>query len=178
VSNVTPINPVDLDLDAERPTTFRLRGVVFTLRSLSYRAFAAADEKFMAKLNALNETDAAEEAEYEQAVKDAETAGMEPPPRPDVAENNSRWAEQLDAFAEFAEANIVEGDIPRFRELREREQDGIQQRDVRTLRRWLWEAQVGRPLESAEGSSPGPGSNEASSTAGSGSPAVGRPSSA
>ena len=166
MSNVTPINPVDLDLDADRPTTFRLRDEVFTLRSLSYRAFAAADERFMTKLDSLNAADDAEEAA--KASGEVEV---------DISESTSRWSEQLDAFADFVEANIIEKDVPRFRDLRNREEFGIQQRDVRTLRRWLWEAQVGRPLESPEASSPGPTSSEASSTGASGSPVVGRPSS-
>lgn len=171
--------PVDLDLDAERPASFRMQGEVFRLAQLSYRAFAAADRQFMDRLAFINEAADRDEAELKAKVEEAEAAGETYDPEDDDIANerqNQRWAEQLDAFADFVAANIVADDVPKFTGMREREQHGIQQRDMHTLRRWLWEAQLGRPLASGEASSPGPGSNGASSRVESGSAAVARPS--
>lgn len=168
---------VDLDLDEERPARFRLQGEVFTLKQLSYRAFAAADRAFMKRLATIDE--AADEAtkRIQEAEDAAEVDDSEPQIDPaDIAAQERHWAEQLDAFAEFVQANIVETDYDKFIALRDREEHGIQQRDMHRLRRWLWEAQLGRPLASPEASSPGPGSSEASSRDESGSPVVVRPS--
>lgn len=165
---------VDLDLDSERPATFRMQGEVFRLRQLSYRAFATADKAFMDALAAIDD-EAEEEAASLEAEREIAKANGTEFAEPDVAAENSRWSRQLDAFSDFVQANVDEADHYKYDELRGRAEHGIQQRDMHTLRRWLWEAQLGRPLASAVASSPGPGSSEASSRDESGSPAVVRP---
>ena len=83
------------------------------------------------------------------------------------------WAGQAD----FLEVSLHPDDLERFRAIREREADSLEPADIRKLYTWLWGLHTGRPTSSAEASSPGPESSEASSKGGSGSPVVGRPTS-
>lgn len=79
------------------------------------------------------------------------------------------------AQADFLETSIHPDDLERFRAIRNRSAESLEPTDVRQLYTWLWGLHTGRPTVSAEASTPGPESSEASSKAESGSPGVVRP---
>lgn len=134
--------PVDLDLDADRPGTFRLRGNVFRIRHVQIERYGDA-------VSTLDEA----ERRADSKLKDI-------------------WAAQAD----FISVSIHADDLPTWQTLRASEDESIEPRDLRKLYQWLWEVHTGRPTKSAEASSPGPGSSEASSKDESGPAEVVRPS--
>jgi hypothetical protein len=143
-----PQEEVGLDLDAGRPSTFRLRGEVYAVRRVSPIAYAAA-------LRTLDETEKAADATLEDI-----------------------WGAQLDFIEVGLEESSSNGHmgLDRFRELRALEHGGIEVRDIRPLMRYLMEVYTGRPTQSGEDSSTGPGSSAPSSKAAPGSLGVVRPS--
>lgn len=68
--------------------------------------------------------------------------------------------------------SIVPDEHDRWRELRARDDEPLQLRDLNEIMSWLTEVHTGRPTLSAEASSAGPGSSGASSRAGSSSQVV------
>lgn len=139
---------VGLDLDAGRPASFRLRGEVFGVERVSPIAYAAA-------LRALDEVEKAESATLEDI-----------------------WNAQLDFIQVGIEESPSNGHVglARFLELRALERGGLEVRDIRPLMRFLMEVYTGRPTQSGEDSSSGPGSSAPSSKAEPGSQGVVRPS--
>lgn len=145
---LTPIEEVGLDLDAGRPESFKLRDHTFGIRRVSPKAYAAA-------LRALDEVEKRADAKLEDI-----------------------WDAQLD-FIELGIAPEPENGhagIDEFKAIRAQEYDGIEVRDIRPTMRFLMEVYTGRPTQSGEDSSTGPGSSEPSSKAEPGSPGVVRPS--
>jgi hypothetical protein len=137
----TPTTPVDLDLDADRPSTFRLRGEVFRIRHVQIERYGDA----VAELDEIEGRDGVSLKEI--------------------------WAAQAD----FIAVSLHREDLERYQALRRNEDDSLEPRDLRKLYQWLWEVHTGRPTKSAEASSPGPGSSEASLRDESGSVEVVRP---
>jgi len=140
---------VDLDLDAAAEGKPTVRHRRFRLRG---EVFAVPHLSIEVFGNAVEELDEAETAEAAN-LKDV-------------------W----NAQANHIEASIDPDDLQRFQAIRQRPVNSLSPSDLRRLYSYLWEVHTGRPTKSAEVSSPGPESNEASSKAGSGSPVVGRPS--
>jgi len=139
---------VDLDLDAERPSTFRMRGEVYAIRRVSPRRYA-------------------EELRKLDAVEKADDSTLE-----DI------WDAQLDFIELSIDPAPENGHAPveSFRLARAAEFGGLEVRDLRPTMRFIQEVHTGRPTRSPEDSSPGPGSSEPSSTDESGLVEVVRPS--
>jgi len=144
----TPVGEVDLDLDAERPNTFRLRGEVYAIRRVSPKRYAE-------ELRKLDEVEKATDSTLEQI-----------------------WDAQLDFIELSIDPSPSNGHAPveAFRSTRHAEFGGLEVRDIRPTMRFIQEVHTGRPTVSPEDSSPGPGSSEPSSTDESGLVEVVRPS--
>ena len=143
-----PPEEVGVDLDTGRPSTFRLRDEVFTIRRVAPRTYAAA-------LHALDEREKGTDTKLEDI-----------------------WDAQLD-FIEHAltpKSENGHAGLDRFKELRALEYDGIEVRDIRPTMRFIMEVLTGRPTQSPEDSSTGPGSSAPSSKAAPTSAGVVRPS--
>jgi hypothetical protein len=143
-----PAEEVGLDLDEGRPSTFRLRGEVFSIRHVAPRTYAKA-------LRSLDEREKGAESSLETI-----------------------WEAQLDFIAHALVPKSENGHagLDRFDELRQLDYDGIEVRDIRPTMRFIMEVLTGRPTQSPEDSSSGPGSSAHSSKAAPTSPGVVRPS--
>lgn len=141
---LTPVEEVGLDLDAGRPDSIKLREQTFGIRRVSPMAYAGA-------LRKLDEVEKRADAKLEdiwEAQLDFIQLGIDPEPQ--------------NGHAGLAE----------FKAIRAQEFDGIEVRDIRPTMRFLMEVYTGRPTQSGEDSSTGPGSSEPSSKAAPGSPGV------